>query len=157
MTFRDRRWFGILAGAAGGAIAIGVMEFLSARMAFPLGSIPFATSIVLVMGAPDAPPAQPRALFGGHLVSAIVGLLVVKLIGPEAWAAALAVGLAIVAMHVSGTFHPPAGISPLLIVLNNLSWPFLAVPVAIGALMLLAFAWVWHNALRQERWPLRWW
>jgi CBS-domain-containing membrane protein len=157
MTIRDQRWFAILAGAIGGAVAIGVMEFLSARTAFPLGSIPFATSIVLVLGAPDAPPAQPRGLVGGHLVSAIVGLLVVKLVGPQPWAAALAVGLAIVSMHVSGTFHPPAGISPLLIVVNNLTWSFLVVPVAVGALMLLAFTWAWHNALRRERWPLRWW
>jgi CBS-domain-containing membrane protein len=35
---------------------------------------PFATSIVLVLGTPDAGPAQPRALVGGHLVSTRVGL-----------------------------------------------------------------------------------
>lgn len=156
---KDRRWWmTVVAGAVGGACAIAAMEFLSARTAFPLGSIPFATSIVLVMGAPGAPPAQPRALVGGHLVSALVGLFVVKLCGPQAWAAALAVGLAMVAMHASGTFHPPAGINPLLVVVNNLSWPFLLVPVAVGAVLLLAFAWLWHNALRPgSSWPDRWW
>lgn len=157
MTIRDRRWFSIVVGAAGGAVAIAIMEFMSGRTAFPLASIPFATSIVLVMGSPDAVPAQPGGLVGGHLVSAIVGLLMVKLAGPAPWVAALAVGLAIAAMHLTGTFHPPAGINPLLIVINNLSWPFLLVPVAAGALMLLAFAWVWHNTLRRERWPQRWW
>lgn len=155
--FRDKSWFAILAGALGGALAIGIMEFLSVRAAFPLASIPFATSIVLVMGAPEAPPAQPRALVGGHIVSAIVGLVVVKLAGPAPWAAAAAVGLAIAAMHLTGTFHPPAGISPLLIVLNDLSWMFLAVPVAAGALVLLAFALLWHNLMLHERWPDRWW
>jgi CBS-domain-containing membrane protein len=153
---RDRRWYEIVVGAGGAAAAIAIMEFLSTRTAFPLASIPFATSIVLVMGAPDAPPAQPRGLFGGHVVSAVVGILTVKLLGPQPWAAALAVGLAIVAMHVTGTFHPPAGINPLLIVVNNLSWPFLAVPVAAGAVLLVGFAWLWHNALRRERWPQRW-
>jgi len=34
--------------------------------------------------------------------------------------AALAVGLAVPAMYVTGTFHPPAGINPLLVVFNNL-------------------------------------
>ena len=99
----------MLAGAAGGAVAIGAMQWFSAFSEFPLASIPFATSIVLVMGSPGAPPAQPRALVGGHLVSALVGLLVLQVTGPEPWAAAFAVGLAIVAMHVTRTFHPPAG------------------------------------------------
>jgi CBS-domain-containing membrane protein len=153
---KDNRYFIILAGAVGGGIAIAIMEFLSARTAFPLASIPFATSIVLVMGAPEATPAQPRALVGGHLVSALAGLIVVKLVGPVPWAAAMAVGVAIAAMHLTGTFHPPAGISPILIVLGNLSWPFLAVPVAAGASLLFAFAWAWHNAMRRERWPQRW-
>jgi len=40
------------------------------------------------------------------------------LAGPQPWAAALAVGLAMVAMHVTRTFHPPAGIDPLLVVVN---------------------------------------
>ena len=49
----------VVGGAAGGACAIAVMEFLSARTAFPLASIPFATSIVLVMGAPGAVQVTP--------------------------------------------------------------------------------------------------
>ena len=36
--------------------------------------------------------------------------------------AAAAVGLAVLAMYVTGTFHPPAGINPLLVVSNNLIW-----------------------------------
>src|SRR5215472_6109353 len=92
----------ILAGAAGGAIAIASMEAFSARTAFPLVAIPFATSIVLVLGSPKAEPAQPRALVGGHLVSTLVGLLIVQLCGPTPWAAALAVGVAMVAMHLTG-------------------------------------------------------
>ena len=98
----------ILAGAVGGTMAIRGMEAFSIREAFPLFVIPFATSIVTVLGSPRAEPAQPRALVGGHLLSTLVGLLVVKLCGPAPWAAAVAVGLAMVAMHLTGTFHPPA-------------------------------------------------
>ena len=32
----------------------------------------------------------------------------------------MAVGLAMVAMHLTGTFHPPAGIDPLVVVVNNM-------------------------------------
>jgi CBS-domain-containing membrane protein len=152
----------VAAGAAGGAIAIAVMEAFSARTAFPLVAIPFATSIVLVLGSPKAEPAQPRALIGGHIVSTVVGLLVVKLCGPAPWAAAMAVGLAMIAMHLTGTFHPPAGIDPLVVVVNDMSWGFLIAPVAVGALLLAAFAFGWHNlvargANKGDTWPVRWW
>ena len=53
-----------LAGAVAGlgaALAIGGMEWLSVASHHPLVIIPFATSIVLVIGSPEAEPAQPRA------------------------------------------------------------------------------------------------
>ncbi len=140
----------------GAALAIGVMESLSLAMRYPLAVVPFATSIVLVISMPDARPSQPRALVGGHLLATLIGLVVVKLAGPHGWAAALAVGGATFAMILTDTLHPPAGINPLLVVANNLSWPFLVTPVLVGALMLLAFAFVWHRAVRREPWPSRW-
>src|SRR5271170_3610192 len=145
----DRRWIAILAGAAGGAVAIAAMEFLAERTALPLAFIPFAASIVLVMGSPEAQPAQPRALVGGHLLSAAVGLSTVTLAGPQPWAAAAAVGIAMIVMQVTDTFHPPAGINPLLIVINDRAWDFLFVPVAAGLVILVGFAYVWHNASRR--------
>jgi CBS-domain-containing membrane protein len=130
--------------------------------ALPLFAIPFATSIVTVFGSPSAEPAQPRALVGGHLVSTLVGLLVVKSCGPAPWAAAVAVGLAMVAMHLTDTFHPPAGIDPLVVVVNNMSWSFLVVPVGAGSLLLATFAFAWHNLViraadADDTWPGRWW
>lgn len=146
---------GVIAGL-GSALAIGVMEFLSARLSYPLAVIPFATSIVLVIGSPDAVPAQPRALIGGHLVATLVGLMVVHAMGPQPWAAAFAVGLAVLAMFLTGTFHPPAGINPLLVVSLNLPWTFIVAPVLAGALLLAAFACVWHRWVRRQQWPERW-
>ncbi len=147
----------VAAGAVGGAAAIALMEVLAERTTVPLLFVPFATSIVLVMGSPEAEPAQPRALVGGHLVSAAVGLLLLQLTGPGPWTAAIAVGLAIVAMHATRTFHPPAGIDPLVIVINNMPLSFFVVPVAVGACLLVAFAYIWHNTIRHGAWPLRWW
>jgi CBS-domain-containing membrane protein len=154
--FDQARLLTILAGA----VAIGGMEMLSAATAFPLAAIPFATSIVLVLGSPDAGPAQPRALIGGHLVSTLVGLVVVKLCGPAPWA--VAVGLAMIAMHLTCTFHPPAGIDPLLVVVNDMPWGFLVAPVGVGVLLLAAFAYAWHNLVargvkKRVVWPARWW
>jgi CBS-domain-containing membrane protein len=150
-------WVAILAGAAGGAIAIALMELLSERAVFPLMFVPFATSIVLVMGSPELEAAQPRALIGGHLVATLVGLLVVKTAGPGPWVAAVAVGLSMVAMHATKSFHPPAGIDPLVVVVNDMSWIFLLAPVAVGACLLAGLAFVWHNVFRSPAWPQRWW
>jgi hypothetical protein len=119
---------GAVAGL-GVAVAIGVMEWLSLASHYPMAIIPFATSIALVVGS---------------------------LTGPGAWAAAAAVGVAILAMYLTGTFHPPAGIDPLLVVSNGLPWSFLLVPVLAGALLLTAFAYLWHRWLRRRRWPQRW-
>jgi CBS-domain-containing membrane protein len=149
----------VLAGAVaglGGAVAIGSMEWLSLAAHYPLAVIPFATSIVLVIGSPEAVPAQPRALIGGHLVATLVGMAVLWLAGPQAWAAALAVGLAILAMYLTDTFHPPAGINPLLVVSNNLPWSFLFAPVLAGALLLAAFAFAWHRWVSRRPWPRQW-
>jgi CBS-domain-containing membrane protein len=85
------------------------------------------------------------------------GLVTVTLVGPQPWAAALAVGLAMIAMHATDSFHPPAGINPLLIVVNDRSWSFLVIPVAVGVAILFAFAFLWHNTFRRGSWPQKWW
>jgi CBS-domain-containing membrane protein len=138
------------------------MEAFSISTVFPLVAIAFATSFVLVLGSPEAAPAQPRALIGGHMISTLVALLVVRICGPAVWAAALAVGLAMIAMHLTGTFPPPAGIDPLVVVANNMSWSFLFAPVGIGALLLTLFAFAWHSlvargANKSDIWRVRWW
>jgi CBS-domain-containing membrane protein len=146
---------GALAGL-GAAIAIGGMEWSSWIAHYPVVFIPFATSIVLVIGSPDAEPAQPRALIGGHVVATLVGFAVLRLAGPHGWAAAAAVGLGVLAMVATGTFHPPAGINPLLVVANNLPWSFLFAPVLAGAVLLTVFAYFWQRWLRRRPWPQRW-
>ena len=59
-------------------------------------------------------------------------------------------------MYVTGTFHPPAGINPLLIVSGNLPWTFLLAPVLAGAVLLTAFSYLWHRGVRRQPWPRCW-
>ena len=64
----------------------------------------------------------------------------------------------VISHHVS----PPAGIDPLVVVSNNMSWSFLFAPVGIGAVLLTLFAFAWHNlvargANKSDVWPVRWW
>ena len=133
------------------------MVLLSERAGMPLQFVPFATSIVLVMGSPEQEPSQPRALVGGHLISTVVGLALVSLTGPSPWAAACAVGIAMAAMHATRSFHPPAGIDPLIVAYYDKSWDFFFTPVVVGVALLAAFAFAWHNAFERGSWPRRWW
>ncbi len=150
-------WKMLVWRSAGGGVAILAMYFLAGFGELPLMLVPFGTSIVLVLGLPDAEPSQPRALAGGHLISAAVGIAVALVAGPSPWAAALAVGLAMAAMHLTRTFHPPAGIDPLIVVNEHLSWTFLFIPVAAGAALLACFAFLWHRAGGERDWPRYWW
>ena len=150
-----RNWLAGAVAGLGGATAIGAMEWFSIAAHYPLAVIPFATSIVLVIGSPDAVAAQPRALIGGHLIATLVGFVMLAFAGPHAWAAALAVGLAVVAMIATDTFHPPAGINPLLVVTLNLPWSFLLMPVLAGAVLLGLFALAWHRFVGGTEWPRR--
>src|SRR5260370_32729863 len=86
---------GAVAGV-GTAIAIGAMEWFSRASHYPLVIIPFATSIVLVFGSPEAEPAQPRALIGGHFWSAVAGLPILQFSAPPTLAAVAPGGVATV-------------------------------------------------------------
>lgn len=147
--------------ALGGAIGIYAMMFLAEMGHLPIALVPFATSVVNVIALPDALPGQPRALIGGHLISTITGLLVLTAFGSSTLAAALAVGLAIMAMHLTRTMHPPAGINPLIIVTASLPWSFLFVPVLAGVIVLTALAYIWHGIENhfvdhEGKWPASW-
>ena len=48
----------------------------------------FGASAVLIYGAIKSPLAQPRNLLGGHVISALIGVTVFKLLAPHLWLAA---------------------------------------------------------------------
>jgi CBS-domain-containing membrane protein len=143
--------------AVGGGLGLSLMVALANWADLPLEAVPFTTSIVLVMAAPDSGQAQPRNIIGGHLLSALSGLVVSLVFGTNPWLAGVALGLSIAAMQLTGTLHPPAGINALLFVSMDLSWQFVLMPVAVGALGLVAFAFLYHRLTAPGGWPRSWW
>lgn len=126
-----------------------------------LGS--FGASAMLVFGAPHAPFAQPRNVIGGHMVSALIGVLVQQHAGGEPWlAAALAVALAVPAMHVTATLHPPGGATALLAVvgspeIKSFGFGFVLYPVGLSVVVLVAVGVLYNNLCARRRYPLFWW
>lgn len=146
-----------LRGLLAGTLAIGLLGWLGSTLAVPMLIAPFGASCVLLFAVPESPLAQPRNLMGGHLVAATVGLVVSIFLGPGLWHAGLAVGLAIAAMELSGTVHPPAGADPLVILLSGITkLSFLVSPILFGIALLLVIALV-VGKLEGRKWPARWW
>jgi CBS-domain-containing membrane protein len=134
----ERPWRAALVAGLGGALTIGVLAALHAAETLPLLIPPFGASCVLVFGAPASPFARPRNVIGGHLISAAMGLGAVAAFGAGPLAIALGVGLAIAAMMLSDTVHPPAGANPIVVAVSGAGWPFLAAPILLGATVVVA-------------------
>jgi CBS-domain-containing membrane protein len=58
---------------------------------------------------------------------------------------ALAVATAIAVMQITNTTHPPAGAEPLVVILEDVSWDFIFVPVLAGSVILVLCALVFNN------------
>lgn len=132
------------------------------RMAFgdvnPWFIAPMGASAVLLFAVPASPLAQPWSIFGGNLVSALVGVTCAMLIPDPAAAAACAVALAIGAMFLLRCLHPPGGAVAFTAVLGGpavtaLGYGFAFSPVAVNSLFLVLAALVFNNLLRHHRYP----
>ncbi|WMC10428.1 HPP family protein [Oceanimonas pelagia] len=116
---------------------------------------PFGATMVILFGLPDSPLAQPRNIFFGHLLTTLVGLIVLNSLGVEPWSLGLAVGLAVSLMLLTHTTHPPAGANPLIVMLSGQDWSFLWSPVALGAVIIILGGLAFHRATGR-RYPARW-
>lgn len=138
----------------GGFIAIYLLAQLSAHLQFALLVAPFGASCVLVFALPQSPLAQPRNVIGGHLISALIGIVVFALLGAQPLSLALAVGLAIACMQVTGTLHPPAGADPIVAIVAGASWSFLVAPILAGTVIICTAAYLYHRFISRRAYPL---
>ena len=125
---------------------------------------PFGASAVLVFAVPNSPLAQPRNVFFGNVVSALVGCIVEAIFHDRLpWlATGLAVGFSITAMALTGCVHPPAGAVALTALSHDpLGRPrgfiFVGMPTATGSALLILMALIFNNIHPNQRYPMRWW
>ncbi|WP_198304659.1 HPP family protein [Arcobacter vandammei] len=119
----------------------------------------FGASAVLIYGAVNSPLAQPKNLIGGHILSAIIGVISYKLFEPNLFlAAAIAVSTSILVMQLTLTLHPPGGATALIAVIGNeqihdLGFFYVLVPVFSGALILFLIAFIINNIPKNRAYP----
>ncbi|MFM1885184.1 MAG: hypothetical protein RL026_341 [Pseudomonadota bacterium] len=149
-------------GCVGTALAIGLTGALSVASGVPWLMAPFGASCVLAFGLPEAPLAQPRAIIGGHLVCAAVGLAALSLFGSGWWVTALAVALALLLMFLLRVVHAPAGSNPVLLAAAAQAGAapgpeFLLAPVLAGSVTIVVLAWAVNNLRSRGSYPRYWW
>lgn len=121
---------------------------------------PMGASAVLLFAVPASPLAQPWSVFGGNVISGLVGVACVRWFGdslPLPLLGGLAGGLAIAAMFVMRCLHPPGGAVALTTVLGGpvvhaAGFEFVLFTVAIDTALLVAMAMVYNN-LTGRRYP----
>lgn len=142
---------GIFITGASGLLIIG------SGTAQPWLVAPMGASAVLLFAAPTSPLAQPWSVFGGNLVSAVVGVTCAKLIGNPLAAASIAVGFAIAMMFTLRCIHPPGGAVALVMALSGpaaagSSYWFMVSPIALNSFLLVTAAIIYNN-LCGRRYP----
>jgi hypothetical protein len=118
-------------------------------------------------GAIEAPFSQPRGIFFGHTVSAILGVGITKLflhLSPESFedhlwlAGSLSCSIASTVMAITKTTHPPSGGTALIAAtqadIRALGWYYVPV-VMLSSVLMMAVGLITNNIQRQ--YPMYWW
>ena len=157
-SLRDRliACLGALIGISLTALTCGLLFTHDPHL--PLIVAPVGASAVLLFAVPASPLAQPWPIVGGNTISALVGLTVAHLVPEPAVALGLALGLAILAMSVTRSLHPPGGAAALTAVLGgpvveSFGYWFPLAPMALNSALLVGLGFLFHKLSRRHAYP----
>ncbi len=152
------KWLSLTGGLAG-ILAIMLVSEASLGLSGSASLVAsMGASAVLLFAVPHGALSQPWPVFGGHLVSAVVGVACAQTIAQPFLAAPLAVGLAIGAMHYLRCIHPPGGATALSAVMGGdavqaLGFQFVITPVLLNVLVILSIAVLFNFPFAWRRYP----
>ena len=129
------KFVALVGGVVGLYLAIEVAASVFGNAVHGLVLASLGATAVLLFAVPRGALSQPWNVLGGHAISAAIGVLMRELVPHPLLAAALAVGLAIWAMHYLRCIHPPGGATALFGVLGG------------DAVQSLGFGYVLHPVL----------
>ena len=117
----------------------------------------FGSSMVLLYGYSESPFAQPKNIFFGHLVTALVGIILSNfLIIPIYILLPVAVGLGVGLMIFLDVTHPPAGGNPIIVIIGGVSFDYLISPVILGSIIILIFGVILNRFILRKNYPVKW-
>jgi len=136
-------------------ITIGILSILTYKTEFGVFLLAsFGSSMVLLYGYPESPFAQPKNVFFGHLLTAIVGIIFLYLVPlPVYITIPLAVGFGVGLMILFNVTHPPAGGNPIIVIMGSVSLDYLLSPVISGSLIILGFGVIINRYILKKPYP----
>jgi CBS-domain-containing membrane protein len=156
-------WRDQFAAVMTSAIGIGIVAWIATQLIQPGTHNPLliasiGATAVLVFAVPHGALSQPWAVFGGHTISALVGLTIAHTLGGGILSAALAVALAIGAMHLGKCIHPPGGATALSVILaahdnTLLPWTFVLNPVWLNVVPIIILTYILNLPFPWRRYP----
>ena len=134
---------------------IGTLSFLSFETSYGIFlAASFGSSMVLLFGYPESPFAQPKNVFFAHLITSLVGVLIIQFLPVEQFLQiAIAVGLGIFLMIILGVTHPPAGGNPIVVILGGASYDFLLNPIIFGSIIIIVYAVIINRFILKKNYP----
>lgn len=147
----------IIGAGIGLALALVVVETENPELS--LASL--GGSAFYLFGLTTAPASQPRALLGGHLIAALVGVVSYQVFGDAPWVMAIAILGAIAVMLITKTVHPSALANPLIMMQAQANLWGIWTLIFSGVLVLMVIAMIWSRlgpsfGLQRHHYPLRW-
>ena len=138
-------------------ITIGILTLLTYKTEFGIFLVAsFGSSMVLLYGYPESPFAQPKNVFFGHLVTAIVGMFFLYLIPlPLFIIIPLAVGFGVGLMILLNVTHPPAGGNPIIVILGSVSFDYLLNPIMVGSIIIIVFGIILNRFILKKKYPIQ--
>jgi CBS domain-containing membrane protein len=129
--------------------------FLDNWLQLPFVVAPIGASAVLLFAVPASPMAQPWPIIVGNSLSAVVGALVLQVIPDPILAAGPAAALAVLAMSLTRSLHPPGGAAALTAVLagslaaeSGHLYPTL--PLILNSVILVLLGIAFHRLTRRS-------
>ena len=139
------------------SLTIGILTLLTYKTTLGLFlTASFGSSMVLLFGYPESPFAQPKNVFFGHLITALVGVIFVNFIPlPIFINIPIAVGIGIFLMIILGITHPPAGGNPIIVIIASTSYEYLINPIIFGSLIIILLAIFINKLILKKNYPLK--
>ena len=100
------------------------------------------------------PFAQPKNIFFGHLLTAVVGIFCLYLLPlPNYILIPIAVGFGVGLMILLNVTHPPAGGNPIIVIIGSVSLDYIINPIILGTIIVLIFGIIINRFILRKNYP----